>query len=119
MFFCIIIYYYDTVENKLESFQMVTPLFYGIMVAAIVSYIVIFANPVISELPVEITEEVEILAVTAKGVVIETSTGVTVVTNQYDGQPGDIIEVTYSVPAKYLEDKRRLQASFDALQPDS
>ncbi len=106
-------------ENEKKSSQMVTPLFFGIMIAAIVSYMVIFATPVIGQLPVEITEQVEILAVTEKGVVIETSTGVAVVTNQYDGQPGDIIEVTYSVPAKYLEDKRRLQASFDALQPGS
>jgi len=89
------------------------------MVAAIVSYVVIYVTPVIGELPVEITEEVEIVGVTEKGIVIETSTGVAVVTNQYDGQVGDIIEVTYSVPAKYLEDKRRLQASFDAFHPDS
>jgi len=102
-------------ENEKKSSQMVTPLFFGIMIAAIVSYMVIFVTPVIGQLPVEITEEVEIVGITEKGVVIETSTGVAVVTSQYDGQIGDIIEVTYSVPAKYLEDKRRLQASFDAL----
>ncbi len=106
-------------ENEKKASQMVTPLFYGIIIAAIVSYMVIFATPVISQLPVEITEEVEIVAVTEKGVVVETSTGVTVVTNQYAGQPGDIIKVTYSVPAKYLEDKRSLQARFDAFQPGS
>jgi len=80
---------------------------------------VIFATPVIGEFPVEITEEVKVLAVTEKGVVFETSTGVAVVTDQYDGEPGDIIEVTYSVPAKYLDDKRRLQVSFDAFHPNS
>ena len=56
---------------------------------------------------------------TEKGVVFETSTGVAVVTDKYSGEPGDIIDVTYSVPAKYLDDKRRLQASFDAFHPDS
>ena len=106
-------------ENEKKASQMVTPLFFGIMVAAIVSYMVIFATPVISQLPVEITEEVEILAVTEKGVVFETSTGVAVVTDQYDGEPGDVIEVTYSVPVKYLDDKRKLQVSFDAFHPDS
>ena len=98
---------------------MVTPLLFGVMIAAIAYYVVIFATPVIGEIPVEITEEAEIVGVTEKGVVIETSTGVAVVTNQYDGQIGDIIEVTYSVPSKYLEDKRKLQVSFDAFQPDS
>ena len=98
---------------------MLTPLLYGIGITALVSYFVVFATPVISELPVEITEQAIIVGVTEKGVVIETSTGVTGVTNQYDGQIGDIIEVTYSVPSKFLEDKSRLQASFDAFQPNS
>ena len=90
----------------------------GIIVAAIVSYAVIFVSPIMGEVPVEITEELEILAVTEKGVVFETSTGVAVVTDQYEGEPGDIIKVTYSVPTKYLDDKRKLQASFDAFHPD-
>ncbi len=91
----------------------------AVFMAALVGYMVIFATPVIGEFPVEITEELEILAVTEKGVVFETSTGVVVVTDQYDGEPGDIIEVTYSVPAKYLDDKRKLQTSFDFFHPDS
>ena len=107
------------IQNEKKASQMVTPLLFGVMIAAIVYYVVIFATPVIGEIPVEITEEVEIVGVTEKGVVIETSTGVAVVTNQYDGQIGDIIEVTYSVPSKYLEDKKKLQISFDAFQPDS
>ena len=80
------------------------------MVAAIISYVVIFVTPVIGELPVEITEFVEIVGVTEKGIVVETSFGVPVVTNQYHGQIGNIIEVTYYVPAKYLEGKRAQQA---------
>jgi len=98
--------------------QLVSLPFVAVIMAAIIGYMVIFATPVIGEFPVEITEEVEILAVTEKGVVFETSTGVAVVTDQYDGEPGDIIEVTYSVPAKYLDDKRKQQASFDAFHPD-
>ncbi|KAG2472788.1 MAG: hypothetical protein NPMRTH4_1770003 [Nitrosopumilales archaeon] len=106
-------------ENEKKASQMVTPLFYGLMIAAMISYIVIFLTPVIGELPVEITEEVEILVVTEKGVVFETSSGVAVVTDQYSGEPGDVIEVTYSVPSKYLDDKRKQQVSFDAFHPDS
>ncbi len=107
----------QTIEKK--NSQLVSLTFVAVIMAAIVGYMVIFATPVIGEFPVEITEELEILAVTEKGVVFETSTGVAVVTDQYDGEPGDIIEVTYSVPTKYLDGKRRLQASFDAFHPDS
>jgi len=107
----------QTTEKK--NSQLVSLTFVAVIMAAVVGYILIFATPIIGEFPVEITEEVEILAVTEKGVVFETSTGVAVVTDQYDGEPGDIIEVTYSVPAKYLDGKQRLQASFDAFHPDS
>jgi len=107
----------QTTEKK--NSQLVSLTFVAVIMAAVVGYMLIFATPIIGEFPVEITEEVEILAVTEKGVVFETSTGVAVVTDQYDGEPGDIIEVTYSVPAKYLDGKRRLQASFDAFHPDS
>ena len=107
----------QTTEKKPS--QMVTLPLVAAVIAAIVGYMVIFATPVLGEFPVEITEELEILAVTEKGVVFETSTGVVVVTDQYDGEPGDIIEVTYSVPSKYLDAKQRQQASFDALHPDS
>ncbi len=106
----------QTTEKKTS--QLVSRTFVAVIMAAVVGYMVIFATTVIGEFPVEITEEVEILAVTEKGVVFETSTGVAVVTDQYDGEPGDIIEVTYSVPSKYLDGKRRLQASFDAFHPD-
>ncbi len=102
-----------------ENSQLVSLPFVAVLMAALVGYMVIFATPVIGEFPVEITEELEILAVTEKGVVFETSTGVVVVTDQYDGEPGDIIEVTYSVPAKYLDDKRKLQTSFEFFHPDS
>ncbi len=106
----------QTTEKKTS--QLVSLPLVAIVMTAIVGYMVIFVTPVLGEAPVEITEEVEILAVTEKGVVFETSTGVAVVTDQYDGEPGDIIKVTYFVPMKYLDDKRKLQASFDAFHPD-
>ena len=106
-------------KTQKKNSQLVSLTLVGVVMAAIVGYMVIFVTPVAGEIPVEITEEVKILAVTEKGVVFETSTGVSVVTDKYSGEPGDIIEVTYSVPWKYLDDKRRLQASFDVFHPDS
>ena len=91
-----------------------TPLLFVILVASIVAYLVIFATPILGELPVEITEEVKIVGVTDKGIVVETSFDVPIATSQYDGQIGEVIEVTYSVPAKFLKDKRDLQARYDA-----
>jgi len=101
-------------ENEKKARHPVTPLFFGIILAAIVSYVVIFATPVLGEVPVEITEYAKIVGVTDKGIVVETSFDVPIATNQYDGQIGDVIEVTYSVPAKFLKDKRDLQARYDA-----
>lgn len=106
-------------KTQKTNSQLVSSTFVGVLMAAMIAYMVIYVTPVLGEFPVEITEELEILAVTEKGVVFETSTGVVVVTDQYDGEPGDIIEVTYSVPAKYLDAKRKQQASFDAFHPDS
>ena len=106
-------------KTQKTNSQLVSLTFVGVVMAAMIAYVVIYVTPVLGEFPVEITEELEILAVTEKGVVFETSTGVVVVTDQYDGEPGDIIEVTYSVPAKYLDAKRKQQASFDAFHPDS
>ena len=106
----------QTVEKK--DSQMGTPLLFGIILAAIVSYMVIFATPLFSELPVQITEEVKIVGITEKGVIIETSSGVPVVTDQYKGSVGDIIEVTYSVPVKYLEYKRILEEKYAMFQPE-
>jgi len=106
-------------KTQKKNGQLVSLTFVGVLMAAMIAYVVIYVTPVLGEFPVEITEELEILAVTEKGVVFETSTGVVVVTDQYNGESGDIIEVTYSVPAKYLDAKRKQQASFDAFHPDS
>ncbi len=106
-------------KTQKKNSQLVSLTFVGVLMAAMIAYVVIYVTPVLGEFPVEITEDLEILAVTEKGVVFETSTGVVVVTDQYNGELGDIIEVTYSVPAKYLDAKRKQQASFDAFHPDS
>jgi len=104
----------NILQNEKKASHLVTPLFFCIMIASLVAYVVIFATPVIGELPVEVTEDVKIVGVTDKGIVVETSFDVAVATSQYEGQVGDVIEVTYSVPVKYLEDKRDLQARYDS-----
>ena len=106
-------------KTKKKNSQLVSLAFVGVVMAALVGYMMIYITPVAGEMPVEFTEEVEILAVTEKGVVVETSSGLSVVTDKYSGEPGDIIKVTYSVPAKYLDAKIRQMASFEAFHPDS
>ena len=68
--------------------------------------------------PVQITEEGTILAITENGCVIETPTVSMPVIQECSGQPGDVIEVTYFVPAKvtggYFE---RMQERADLVQP--
>ncbi len=106
-------------KTQKKEGQLVSLTFVGVFMAALVGYMLIYVTPIAGEIPVEITEEVEILAVTEKGVVVETSTGSSLVTDKYSGEPGDIIEVTYTVPAKYLDAKIRQMASFEAFHPDS
>jgi len=106
-------------KTQKKSGQLVSLTLVGVFMAALVGYMMIYVTPIAGEIPLEFTEEVEILAVTEKGVVFETSTGVSVVTDKYSGEPGDIIEVTYSVPTKYLDAKIRQMASFEAFHPDS
>ncbi len=106
-------------KTQKKDGQLVSLTLVGVFMAALVGYMMIYVMPIAGEMPVEFTEEVEILAVTEKGVVFETSTGVSVVTDKYSGEPGEIIKVTYSVPAKYLDAKIRQMESFAAFHPDS
>ena len=109
----------SAIPEKQKASQVVTPYLYVIIIGAIAGYLIAFATPIMGEVPVEVTEDLEILGVTEKGVVVETSTGVALVTSQYDGEPGDIIKVTYSVPAKYLDEKLKQHRSFIGFHPDS
>ena len=106
-------------KTQKKDGQLVSLTLVGVVMAALVGYMMVYVTPVEGEIPVEFTEEVEILAVTEKGVVVETSSGLSVVTDKYSGEPGDIIKVTYSVPAKYLDAKIKQIASFEAFHPDS
>ena len=108
----------EILENEKKASHTVTPLLAGIVLVSVASYFLLIGTPILAYLPVSITEEVEVLAVTEKGIVFETSTGVAVVTDRYQGEPGDVIEITYSVPMKYLEEKNRQQARWDAFHLD-
>ncbi len=76
--------------------------FFAIVFVGIGIFAATFVSPLAGELPVEITEEVLVVGVTDKGVVIETSRGVPVQLDHHDAQLGEIIEVTYSIPARYV-----------------
>jgi len=104
--------------SEKETAHLVTPLLFVIVVAAIAAYVMIYATPIIPELPVQITEEVKIIAVTERGVIIETSFSVAVETDQYVGLPGEIIKVTYHVPMKYLLDQQIRQEKYLMFHPD-
>ena len=106
-------------KTQKKNDQLVSLTLVGVFMTALVGYMMIYVTPIAGEIPVEFTEEVVILAVTEKGVVVEPSTGVPMVTDKYSGEPGDIIMVTYTVPAKYLDAKIRQMASFEAFHPDS
>ena len=106
-------------KTQKKSGQLVSLTLVGVFMAALGGYMMLYVTPVAGEIPVEFTEEVEILAVTEKGVVVETFAGTSIVTDKYSGQSGDIIEVTYSVPAKYLDAKIQQMKSFEAFHPDS
>jgi len=46
-----------------KNSQLVSLTFVGVLMAAMIAYVVIYVTPVLGEFPVEITEELEILAV--------------------------------------------------------
>jgi len=91
-----------TIQETKKTGHTVTLTFVAIIAAAGIGYALVFVSPIMGELPVEITEEVLVVGVTEKGVVIETSRGVPVQLDHHDAQLGEIIEVTYSVPARYV-----------------
>jgi len=61
-------------------------------------------TPVWDEFPVEITEQVSVIAVTEAGAVVETSYGVPRIIDRHDVEPGQTIDITYQVPVKFLKE---------------
>ena len=74
--------------------------------------------PIWHWMPVQITEEGKVVAITENGCVIDTPSVSMPVIQDCDAQPGDVIEVTYFVPSKvtsgYFE---KTQQRADLVQP--
>ncbi len=90
-------------ETKKRT-RNVIPYYAVVVLAGIAVMVMTVFAPVWDEFPVEITEQVSVIAVTEAGAVVETSYGVPVTVGQYDLEPGQTIELTYQVPAKFLKE---------------
>jgi len=98
----------------------VMPYYAVVVIAAIAVMAMTVFTPVWDEFPVEITEQVSVIAVTEAGAVVETSYGVPVTIDRHDVEPGQTIEVTYQVPAKFLKEwdaGLRVQEALETYTP--
>ena len=69
-------------------------------------------------MPISVTEQATVIAVTEKGCVIESSYGYPVIISNCNAQPGETIQATYNMPAivqsEYI---KRVQAKAALVQP--
>lgn len=90
----------------------------GIVLVAMGILMITTIAPIWHWFPVQVTEEGTILAITENGCVIDTPTITIPVIQECSGQPGDVVEVTYFVPAKatsgYFE---KMQERAQLVQP--
>ena len=104
--------------QKTESkHRNVIPYYFAVVFAGLVIFSLTMLNPLAGVLPVEITEEVKVVGITDKGVVVETSRGVPVTIGHLDVQPGETIEVTYTVPVQYLENYEKAEKRLTVITP--
>jgi hypothetical protein len=104
-------------ETKLEQ---KTPwvLFTAMVMAGLIVLLVTTIVPISNWIPVQITEQGKVVAVTDKGCVVEAPTVDMPIITKCSAQPGDTIDVTYYVPGKFVNgyyDKMELKAIM--LQP--
>lgn len=90
----------------------------GIVFAASVVLILTTLVPVWNWIPIQITEEGTVLAITENGCVIDTPTMGMPIIQKCSAQPGEVVEVTYFVPGKMINGYYdRMQAKADLVQP--
>ena len=109
----------EKTETKKRT-RNVVPYYVAVFMASVVVISMTVMTPLWGELPVEITEEVTVIAVTEAGAVVETSFQVPVLIDRTDLEPGQTIEVTYTVPQKFLDaidDARLVQEKLDTFTP--
>jgi len=90
-------------ETKKRT-RNVIPYYAVVVLASIAVMAMTVFTPVWDEFPVELTEQVSVIAVTDAGAVVETSYGVPGIINRHDVEPGQTIDITYQVPAKFLKE---------------
>ncbi len=90
-------------ETKKRT-KNVIPYYAVIVLASIAVMVMTVFSPVWNQFPVEITEQVSVIALTEAGAVVETSYGVPGIIDRHDVAPGQTIDITYQVPVKFLQE---------------
>jgi hypothetical protein len=92
----------------------------GLVLGGLAILMITSIAPIWHWLPVQITEQGTVLAVTEKGCVIKTHTlsDTLPLVQKCNSQPGDVIEVTYYVPSKIVNGYfLRMQEKAALVQP--
>ena len=90
----------------------------AIVFAASVVLILTTLAPVWNWVPIQITEEGTVLAITENGCVIDTPTMGMPIVQECNAQPGELVEVTYFVPGKVINGYYdRMQEKVNLVQP--
>lgn len=88
------------------------------LIAAGTAVVLIFTLTPWNFIPVEVTEEVTVLAVTEHGCVGESQYGTSVVVPGCGGQVGDVVSATFYIPSMELNGYyEKLQDRVEAVQP--
>ena len=88
------------------------------LIAAGTAVVLIFTLTPWNFIPVEVTEEVTVLAFTEHGCVGESQYGMSVVVSECSAQVGDVISASFYVPAMELNGYYdKLQERVDVVQP--
>jgi len=100
-------------EMQQEKYKKTPQLKFLAIVAVATSVILVFTIAPWNILPVSVSEEVSVIAVTDYGCVGESSLGRSVVVSNCDASVGDIVSATFYIPAGetngYLEELDRRQ----------
>jgi len=106
-------------ETKKRT-RNVMPYYAVVVLASIAVMFMTVFTPVWDEFPVEITEQVSVIAVTDAGAVVETSYGVPSIIDRHDVELGQTIDITYQVPVKFLQEwdaGLRVQKALETYTP--
>ena len=88
------------------------------LIAAGIAVVLIFTLTPWNFIPVEVTEDVTVLAVTEHGCVGESQYGTSVVVPECSGQVGDVVSATFYIPSMELNGYyEKLQDRVEAIQP--